>query len=127
MTANINDLKFARIAESAHEINRAYCAFQGDDSQSAWFDMPQSHRLTLTQGVKAILTGVTKSPEAQHQRWMAAKEADGWVWGPVKDAEKKFHPCLRPYVELPPEQRVKDTLFRAVVLESARLIGVDRA
>jgi hypothetical protein len=33
----------------------------------------------------------------------------------VKDAEKKEHPCFRPYDELPAEQKIKDALFIAVV------------
>jgi hypothetical protein len=46
---------------------------------------------------------------------MADKEADGWKHGPVKDPEKKEHPCMVPYGQLPAEQRAKDYLFIAVV------------
>ena len=35
--------------------------------------------------------------------------------GPVKDPEKKEHPCFLPYDELPLSQRIKDYLFTAVV------------
>ena len=33
---------------------------------------------------------------------------------PVKDSEKKEHPCFVRYEELPPAQRYKDTIFGAV-------------
>jgi hypothetical protein len=39
----------------------------------------------------------------------------GWVYGEVKDAEKKTHPCILPYDELPLQQRTKDYLFKQVV------------
>jgi hypothetical protein len=58
------------------------------------------------------------TPEDSHKNWLAHKVKDGWVYGPVKDVEKKEHPCMVPYEELPLEQRVKDYLFRAVVLKS---------
>lgn len=43
------------------------------------------------------------------------ERAAGWKYGPVKDPERKEHPCFVPYDGLPPEQRAKDYLFRAVV------------
>ncbi|MEQ9948114.1 RyR domain-containing protein [Pectobacterium aroidearum] len=54
-------------------------------------------------------------PEASHNKWLEFKKQDGWKYGPVKDAEKKEHPCFVPYGQLPKEQQVKDYLFRAVV------------
>lgn len=54
---------------------------------------------------------------------MKAKEEDGWVYGPEKDAEKKVHPCMVPYDQLPKEQRMKDVLFGAVV--RAMVCGLD--
>jgi hypothetical protein len=46
---------------------------------------------------------------------LAEKKADGWVYGEVKDPEKKEHPCLVEYEELPKDQQAKDSLFIAVV------------
>ena len=37
------------------------------------------------------------------------------IW-PVKDADKKEHPCLVPYEQLPTEQKVKDAIFRVIVI-----------
>ena len=83
------------IARVAHEVNRAYCADQS--------------------GVRAILADPTTTPEQSHEGWTVVKVADGWVYGPVKDADAKTHPCLVPYSELPPEQRAKDAIFGGVV------------
>ena len=46
---------------------------------------------------------------------MASRIAEGWVWGPVKDFDKKTHPCLIPYSKLPLEQQRKDAIFQGVV------------
>ena len=54
-------------------------------------------------------------PEASHESWMAQKVADGWVYGPTKDPERKTHHCIVPFDMLPREQQAKDFIFRAVV------------
>ena len=103
------------IARVAHEVNRAYCASLGDMSQPAWGDAPLWQQDSAIQGVLAILGNPATTPEQSHEGWTAVKVADGWVYGPVKDAEAKTHPCLVSYSELPREQRTKDYLFGAVV------------
>lgn len=106
-------------ARAAHEVNRAFCAFHGDASQAPWDDAPEWQRASARAGVVGALNGNT--PAQSHASWMAMKVADGWVYGERKDAELKTHPCMVAYDALPPEQRVKDTLFLAVVREVARV------
>lgn len=43
---------------------------------------------------------------AEHDRWVAERRSDGWVFGQVKDAERKVSPYLVPYEEL--AEGVKD-------------------
>lgn len=103
------------IAQVAHEINRAYCASLGDTSQPAWEDAPEWQQQSAIAGVEMHLANPDATPEQSHESWLAQKVAAGWVYGEVKDAEKKEHPCCRPYDELPQEQKAKDYLFRSVV------------
>lgn len=103
------------IAKVAHEINRAYCAALGDETQVAWEDAPEWQRASAIAGVEMHLANPDATPEQSHESWLAQKVAAGWVYGEVKDAEKKEHPCCRPYDELPQEQKAKDYLFRSVV------------
>lgn len=105
---------FVEIARIAHEVNRAYCQATGDISQPAWEDAPAWQRDSAINGVNFHLTG-DHNPAASHESWLAQKIAEGWTYGLVKDADKKEHPCMMPYDQLPTEQRVKDYLFRAVV------------
>lgn len=107
------------IASVCHEVNRAYCAAIGDHSQPVWAEAPQWQKDSAIAGVKAVMANRDGTPEDSHKGWFAHKEADGWVYGPVKDPALKQHPCMVPYDQLPTEQRVKDHLFRAIVLSLA--------
>jgi len=106
---------FERIAKVCHEVNRAYCHALGDYSQAPWNLSPEWQKKSAIDGVEFHLNNPTADESESHVRWSLQKVADGWVWGPVKDAEKKEHPCLVPYGELPVEQRAKDFLFKATV------------
>ena len=47
--------------------------------------------------------------EAEHQGWEEQKRMEGWVYGPPpKDNEKRTHPLLVPYSELPEAEKEKD-------------------
>ena len=103
-----------KIAKVCHEANRAYCQALGDNSQPSWEDAPDWQKDSARLGVQFHLSG-DYGPEASHESWMRQKEAAGWKYGPVKDAEKKEHPCYVPYAELPESQKAKDYIFRAIV------------
>lgn len=111
----MTDTRIAGIAKVCHEANRAYCESIGDTTQLPWEIAAQWQRDSAIAGVKYAIENPDKGPEAQHESWSQAKYADGWVYGEVKDAEKKTHPCLVSYPELPVEQQKKDALFRAIV------------
>lgn len=104
-----------QIAKVAHEINRAYCLAIGDESQVKWDNAPKWQRDSSINGVEIKLAEPYMSPEDMHNNWWKHKIDEGWVFGPVKDAEKKEHPCMVPYSRLPIQQRVKDYLFSQVV------------
>lgn len=105
----------ADIARITHEANRAYCVTIGDLSQPPYDEAPEWQKQSALSGVTGILDGTITRPEQSHEGWLAQKEADGWVYGPVKNPDAKQHPCTVPYSELPPEQQHKDALFFAVV------------
>ena len=52
---------------------------------------------------------------ASHENWMKQKIEEGWVYGKEKDPEKRTHPCLVEFDQLPEVQQKKDALFRAIV------------
>jgi hypothetical protein len=113
------DMNIEQIARIAHETNRAYCESIGDHSQPKWEDAPAWQRESAIKGVQfhidAHARGDRPAPSASHDAWLDEKRAAGWTYGPVKDADKKEHPCFVPYEQLPVEQQVKDYLFGAIV------------
>ena len=121
MGLGMNEKIIAAAAHATHEANRAYCRALGDDSQPPWDSAPEWQRTSAINGVAGALAGNT--PEQSHEMWMAEKAANGWVYGPVKDPEKKQHPCMVPYSDLPPEQRAKDAIFVTVARAVAGALG----
>jgi hypothetical protein len=109
-------LKIKQIAEIAHEANRAYCKALGDFSQKSWEDAPEWQKNSAIAGVKVIFKDPNISPGEQHKVWMSYKIADGWKYGVSKNSDKKTHPCLIPYAELPIEQKIKASLFNSIVM-----------
>lgn len=112
----------AGIARVCHAANKALCEELGDTSQVPWDEAPEWQRESAVVGVTFNLANPDAPASASHDSWLKQKRDDGWKFGPVKDAEKKEHPCFVPYEELPPEQQAKDHLFKAVVAALAPLI-----
>lgn len=107
------------VARVCHEANRAYCLTIGDDSQPAWDEAPDWQKSSAIKGVEfhlnTLKSGQEPSPSASHESWLVEKREQGWNYGPVKDPEKKEHPCFVPYEELPIDQRMKDYIFAGIV------------
>ena len=113
--ALIEASRIMTIAAACHEANRVWCMSQGDYSQKHWSDAEEWQRESAIKGVEFRLNNPDAKEDAQHNAWMEDKIKDGWVYGKVKDTEKKTHPCLVPFEELPLFQQKKDRLFCAIV------------
>lgn len=107
--------KVIYIAKACHEANRVWCQANGDDTQQHWNKAEQWQRDSAIAGVEFRLGYPEAEEDAQHNAWMQDKIIDGWVYGDTKDAEKKTHPCIVPFEELPEFQQKKDRLFCAIV------------
>lgn len=108
-------IEYIAIAKICHEANKAWCEVNGDDSQKHWMEAEQWQRDSAIQGVKFRIENPNAEYDAQHNAWMQDKINDGWVYGEVKDAEKKTHPCIVSFYELSEFQQKKDSLFCAIV------------
>ena len=117
----MTDKQIDTIARACHEANRAWCLYHDDASQVAYDDAPENIKDSARAGVKMALTA---TPEEQHEAWCDFKRGDGWVYGEVKDATAKTHPCLVPYADLPPEQKAKDHVYIGVVKSFAAAFGL---
>ena len=103
------------IARTCHEANKVWCEANGDYSQKHWEEAEAWQKDSAIKGVEFKIANPSAGCDAQHNAWMDDKIKDGWVYGEVKDAEKKTHPCIVPFVELPVFQQKKDALFGYIV------------
>lgn len=110
------------LARTAHEANRVFCMHIGDNSLKPWDETPENIKMSAINGVVFFLEKKA-TPQEQHAEWSKFKMEQGYVYGEVKDDEKKTHPCLVPYEELPAFQQAKDKLFQDSIRSMLSAIG----
>jgi len=107
--------KIEQIAKMCHQANKSWCEVNGDKSQKDWDYAEDWQRGSAINGVIFALDNPDAPDSSQHDAWSNDKIKDGWVYGEVKDFDKKTHPCLVPFDKLPETQQKKDRLFKAIV------------
>ena len=118
----IKFLNVEDIAKTCHQAKRAYCTALGDFSQPHWDAVPEWQKKSAINGVIFHIKNPFNGEQAAHDNWMQEKLKDGWVYGPVKDAERKQHPCIVQYADLPAEQQAKDYIFTSIVQSLGHLV-----
>ena len=104
-----------QVAKICHEAIRAYAIqFDGRD-RGPWEEMDTEYQESYLTGVDYITSPEAMSAEERHAEWLENHLADAWVLGDERDDEKKTHPNMLPYEELPFEQRAKDAIFASMV------------
>lgn len=61
--------------------------------------------------------------ENVHERWAALRISQGWRFGPQRDDERKWHPCLIPYAELPESEKEVDRQTVRETVQAIRQLG----
>ncbi len=57
--------------------------------------------------------------ENAHEVWAQRRMAEGWTYGPRRDEDKKEHPSLVPYKDLPEEEKEYD---RSTAMETLKVM-----
>jgi DNA-binding transcriptional MerR regulator len=110
------DVTAEDIARVVHAANRELQIVQGDPVPSpSWDEAPDYQATQATAGVQEVMRNPDLTAEQSHELWVDRMRADGWTYGTTKDPERKTHPTLLPFGELPTEQQLKDRLFIAIV------------
>lgn len=99
------------IGRACHAAN----GFYSDSIQDGMFQPWEVCGESVMKGVRFRLANPLATPADNHANWLADQSRAGWKYGPVKDVEKKEHPDMVIYEQLPEAQRVKNTLFAAVI------------
>lgn len=105
------------IAELCHETIRIYNESIGTYIPT-WSNLKKHQRRVSTYGVDWYVKNPTAGPEESHDAWLQRAELGGWKYGPVVDYEKREHPCLVPFLDLPEHEKRKEYIFRCVALAS---------
>lgn len=60
-----------------------------------------------------------------HEVWSAGRIAEGWQYGITRDDDRKLHPCLVPYDELPENEKEYDRNTAIQTLKLIRKLGFE--
>lgn len=52
-----------------------------------------------------------------HDVWARTRLEEGWIWGPDRNDQRKTHPCLIPYSDLPESEKDVDRKMATEVLK----------
>jgi len=104
-------LTVGQIAKLCHQINKAYCETIGDNSQLDWDLCPKWQKDSAINGVEHVLANPNCEYEDSHNNWFVEKINDGWIYGKEKNEQRKIHPCMVDFNELPLQQQLKDIFF----------------
>jgi hypothetical protein len=81
-----------------------------------WEKRDEQFKERFTKTVESYLAMETlPTPQEVHEAWRRIYSEMGWRYGDKRDPEKKTHPDLVPFDQLPKEERDKDAIFLALV------------
>jgi hypothetical protein len=117
---------FGKIAAVAHEANRVFTNVFCDYAAFSpkWEDCTEEVKNSAINGIEYILENMPTSSRDSHENWVKFKKENGWKFGKRFNAEKKEHPNLVGYGDLSTEEKVKDYLFKSIVLGLAEAYGL---
>lgn len=118
-----DEQKIEICARTAYEATRGYrFVVNNQDFARPWDEAGDWLQKNWKEAVTGALSG--NYPEQQHQAFVEKMTAEGWKYGPFTDAEKKEHPDIMLYAELPAERRLVDQLYVDVVRAVGRALGL---
>jgi len=99
------------IAQISYETARAWSRVTGGERLPSWGSLSDREKRRAISDAERL----RPPPEATLAEWHAARvaemKADKWVYGEKKDTDRKVHPCLVPFEDLPRSEIVKIGLF----------------
>lgn len=96
-------------------IHQCWVSYQIAAGQPYNEEPTEAQLASIRDGLRHAVDFPESTSEQSHENWMRFRLATGWKLGPVKDEEKKEHPDLIPYAELPEVERRKDEQFQSAV------------
>lgn len=109
-------------SQIAYKLDQAYSVAVYGETKPAWQTLSAEDRKHITDRVVYYLTDPNAVISSLHEKWVHSKLTSGWTYGTAYNEEKKTHPLLVSYSDLPLTRRVGDTLFMQTVQTLSRLM-----
>jgi len=98
--------KWQNLTETYRDANRGAADHIAVKLASLGYFIPQdpsnwSQQVDLTENQELLA-------KLEHNHWYAERRLNGWQYGPKRDDNRKIHPCLIPYEQLPEPEKQKD-------------------
>lgn len=111
----VYNARFDKICELCHLANNELMIANNETPCGNW-DTLDSHLKQMTRdSVSVIIDKPNITAEDIHNTWMTNKAKDGWVYGDIKDANKKTHPLMIPFADMNAIDKAKDQSFIDIV------------
>jgi len=103
------------VARVVHAAIRTWSTAHGQPEMPDWDMAPDWMKDSTFASIRFVLDNPEADAGAQHVQWMLQRQAQGWIYGPVRDEDEKTHPMLVPFEQLPVMEQKKDDLVAAIV------------
>ncbi len=71
-------------------------------------------------GLQPLLEALARNA---HEIWARQRMKDGWSWGPARDDERKLHPSLVRYEDLPESEKEYDRIMVTETVKAMLAMG----
>ena len=116
---NTNITAFAQVA---HQQNQAYKAAIGQPLEGSWSQMDSTGQQFVLDKVRYYLMNSHAVVSSLHDDWAYSQFNNGWAFGESLDEEKRTHPLLVLFSELPLTRQIEDLMFMQTVYALSRLM-----
>jgi class 3 adenylate cyclase len=104
---NVALVPWEDLPEDLRDANRAQAGDVPTKLRMLGYELSPLHGV-LPRDVNLDPATLEAASRREHDRWMAERRRQGWVYGPVRDNARKYHPLIVSWEDLTEPEREKD-------------------
>lgn len=120
--ANAALVPWEELAESYRQANRDQASDLGNKLKAIGCTILED--LELSEPLPFTAEELDRLSQMEHDRWVRERQAQGWVYGPVRDNDRKIHPDLILWDELTEEAKEKDRVMIRNIPNALAKVGL---